>query len=87
MAIIRQYVGCHPECDVLYQLHFSDFLALAQCCRRSVGALRCTDGRLLPLDSGEQKRRSLSESFPTRFLTMEGKSQLEQGAAKRITKE
>ena len=28
-------------------------------------------------DSGEQKRRSLSESFPTRFLSMEGKSQVE----------
>ena len=28
MAIIRQYVGCHPECDVLYQPHFWDFLAM-----------------------------------------------------------
>ena len=28
VAIIRQYVCCHPECDVLYQPHFWDSLAM-----------------------------------------------------------
>ena len=47
VAIIRQYVGCHPECDVLYQPHFWDFLAMPPLlhCNAvgSVGAHRCTD--------------------------------------------
>ena len=83
-AIIRQYVRCHPECDVLYQPHFSDFLALPgsppppllQCCCTSVGALRCTDGSVVLLHSGEQKGRSLLLKAFKPYFPMQGRVQV-----------